>query len=47
MPVGIFALTDRGEIFNGAALTMLIVASTLVVLIVLSRISNRASSRHA
>ena len=42
-PVGIFALTDRGEVFDGAALTMLLIAATLVVLIGLSRISNRAA----
>jgi 2-aminoethylphosphonate transport system permease protein len=42
-PVGIFALTDRGEVFDGAALTMLLIAATLVVLIGLSRISNRAT----
>jgi 2-aminoethylphosphonate transport system permease protein len=45
MPVGIFALTDRGAIFDGAALTMLLVASTFLVLVLLSRISNRAASR--
>ena len=28
LPVGIFALTDRGEIFLGAALTMLLAAAT-------------------
>ena len=42
-PVGIFALTDRGEVFDGAALTMLLIAATLVVLIGLSRISTRAA----
>jgi 2-aminoethylphosphonate transport system permease protein len=44
LPVGIFALTDRGAIFDGAALTMLLVAATLVVLVALSRIAGRASS---
>jgi len=44
MPVGIFALTDRGDVFNGAALTMVLVAVTLVVLVGLSRISNRAAA---
>jgi len=45
MPVGIFALNDRGEIFDGAALTMLLVATTLVVLIGLSRIPTKVASR--
>jgi 2-aminoethylphosphonate transport system permease protein len=45
MPVGIFALTDRGDVFQGAALTILLAASTLVVLVGLSRISTRASPR--
>jgi 2-aminoethylphosphonate transport system permease protein len=45
MPVGIFALTDRGDVFQGAALTILLAASTLIVLIGLSRISTRASPR--
>ena len=31
LPVGIFALTDRGEVFAGAALTMILVAVTLLV----------------
>jgi len=42
LPVGIFALTDRGDIFNGAALTMILVLTTLVVLWVLSWLSTRA-----
>jgi 2-aminoethylphosphonate transport system permease protein len=44
LPVGIFALTDRGAIFDGAALTVILVASTLVVLLVLSWLSRRVSS---
>jgi 2-aminoethylphosphonate transport system permease protein len=43
MPVGIFALTDRGAIFDGAALTMLLVGSTLAILILLSRLAGRAA----
>jgi len=39
LPVGIFAPTDRGAIFDGAALTMILVASTLVVLVLRSRIA--------
>jgi 2-aminoethylphosphonate transport system permease protein len=42
LPVGIFALTDRGAIFDGAALTVLLVASTLIVLWLLSWLSTRA-----
>ncbi len=45
LPVGIFALTDRGAIFDGAALTMLLVLGTLIVLVLLSRISERAAAR--
>jgi hypothetical protein len=45
LPVGIFALTDRGAIFDGAALTMLLVLGTLIVLVLLSRISERAATR--
>jgi len=45
MPVGIFALTDRGEVFQGAALTMLLAASTLAVLVGLSRIPTKAAVR--
>jgi len=43
MPVGIFALSDRGAIFDAAALTMVLAASTLVVLLGLSRIPTKAS----
>jgi len=45
MPVGIFALTDRGEIFSAAALTMLLAATTLAVLVALSQIPAKASAR--
>ena len=45
MPVGIFALTDRGSIFDAAALTMILVVATLAVLLLLGRISNRAAVR--
>ena len=43
LPVGIFALSDRGDIFEGAALTMLLVAGTLAVLLLLSRVSSRTT----
>ena len=45
MPVVIFALTDRGDVFQGAALTMLLAASTLSVLAGLSQIPTRAAAR--
>jgi 2-aminoethylphosphonate transport system permease protein len=45
LPVGIFALTDRGEIFEGAALTMLLAAATLAVLVGLSHLPTRAALR--
>jgi 2-aminoethylphosphonate transport system permease protein len=45
LPVGIFALTDRGEVFDGAAATMLLMLATLVVLILLARIPSRAAAR--
>ena len=43
LPVGIFGLTDRGEVFAGAALTILLIAVTLGVLLGLSRIPTRAA----
>lgn len=45
MPVGIFALTDRGDIFHGAALTMLLAAATLIVLVGLSLLPTKATAR--
>jgi 2-aminoethylphosphonate transport system permease protein len=45
LPVGIFALTDRGSVFDGAALTVLLLAVTVGVLLVVSRIRTRASFR--
>ncbi len=45
MPVGIFALTDRGEVFEGAALTMLLAFSTLAVLVGLSLVPTKAAAR--
>ena len=44
LPVGIFALTDRGAVFDGAALTMLLLATTMIVLVVLSRLASRSGS---
>ena len=45
MPVGIFALTDRGDVFQGAALTMLLAATTLALLLGLARLPTRAAPR--
>jgi 2-aminoethylphosphonate transport system permease protein len=47
LPVAIFSLTDRGDIFNGAALTMLLVGLTLALLPALERVSTAwAQSRN-
>ncbi|TGV56486.1 ABC transporter permease subunit [bacterium M00.F.Ca.ET.141.01.1.1] len=43
LPVSIFSLTDRGDIFAGAALTMILVAATLVLLLGLERVTKRAT----
>lgn len=45
IPVGIFALTDRGEVFGGAAMCMLLIVSTLAILILLSRIPTKVAPR--
>lgn len=45
LPVGIFALSDRGDVFEAAALTMILVFATLLVLVGLSRIPVRAEAR--
>ena len=39
------ALTDRGDVFQGAALTMILVGATMAVLIALSKVPTRASAR--
>ena len=44
MPVAIFGLTDRGDIFTGAALTMILVVATLVLLIGLERAPIRSAA---
>jgi len=43
LPVSIFSLTDRGDVFAGAALTMILVVATLALLLGLERISARVS----
>jgi 2-aminoethylphosphonate transport system permease protein len=45
MPVGIFALSDRGDVFEAAALTVVLAVATLLVLVALSRIPARAEAR--
>jgi 2-aminoethylphosphonate transport system permease protein len=45
LPVTIFGLTDRGEVFNAAASTCLLLVVTLVALVLLSRIKGRAALR--
>ncbi len=45
IPVGIFSLTDRGDVFQGAALTMLLVAATLAMLLGLARLPMKAAAR--
>lgn len=45
LPIGIFALTDRGVVFDGAALTIMLLASTVVALLIVTRIRTRASYR--
>jgi 2-aminoethylphosphonate transport system permease protein len=45
MPVGIFALTNRGDIFQAAVLTMLLAGATLALLFGLARLPTRAVAR--
>jgi 2-aminoethylphosphonate transport system permease protein len=45
LPVGIFGLTDRGDVFAAAALTMVLATTTLLVLLGLSRLPLPATSR--
>ncbi|MFI1221633.1 MULTISPECIES: ABC transporter permease [unclassified Streptomyces] len=45
LPVQIFAATDRGSLFTGAALAVVLMATTLLVLAAVSRIRTRASYR--
>jgi 2-aminoethylphosphonate transport system permease protein len=41
LPVSIFSLTDRGDVFAGAALTMILVVATLILLLGLEWVANR------
>lgn len=45
LPVQIFAATDRGSLFAGAALAVVLMATTLLVLLGVSRIRTKASYR--
>lgn len=45
LPVQIFAATDRGSLFTGAALAVALMATTLLVLLAVSRIRTKASYR--
>ncbi|GAA3826072.1 ABC transporter permease subunit [Streptomyces coacervatus] len=45
LPVLVYAATDRGALFAGSALAMVLMAATLTVLLVVSRIRTRASYR--
>ncbi len=45
LPVQIFAATDRGSLFTGAALAVVLMTTTLLVLAAVSRIRTRASYR--
>ncbi|MFK4064863.1 ABC transporter permease [Streptomyces sp. NPDC029674] len=45
LPVRIYAATDRGSTFTGAALAVVLMAATLLVLLAVSRIRTRASYR--
>jgi 2-aminoethylphosphonate transport system permease protein len=44
LPVAIFSQTDRGAIFSGAALTMVLVLATLILLIGLERLPVKAAA---
>ncbi|MER6729531.1 ABC transporter permease subunit [Streptomyces rochei] len=45
LPVLIYAATDRGALFTGSALAVVLMAATLLVLLAVSRIRTRASYR--
>lgn len=44
LPVAIFSQTDRGDIFSGAALTMVLVIATLALLLGLERLPIKAAT---
>ncbi|MDJ1133270.1 ABC transporter permease [Streptomyces iconiensis] len=45
LPVQIFAATDRGSLFTGSALAVVLMVTTLLVLLAVSRIRTKASYR--
>ncbi|MEV5850358.1 ABC transporter permease subunit [Streptomyces sp. NPDC051985] len=45
LPVLIYSATDRGALFAGSALAVVLMTATLIVLFVVSRVRNRASYR--
>ncbi|WAZ21997.1 ABC transporter permease subunit [Streptomyces cinnabarinus] len=45
LPVLIYAATDRGALFTGSAVAMVLMAATLLVLFAMSRVRTRASYR--
>ncbi|QLE75285.1 ABC transporter permease subunit [Streptomyces rectiverticillatus] len=45
LPIKVFAATDRGSLFSGAALAVVLTATTLLVLTGVSRIRTRAAYR--
>ena len=45
LPVGIFALTDRGEVFEGAALTIVLAVITLAMSLLASRAASMRERR--
>ncbi|MEU8525064.1 MULTISPECIES: ABC transporter permease [Streptomyces] len=45
LPVLIFTATDRGSLFTGSALAVVLMAATLIVLLAVSRIRTKASFR--
>lgn len=45
LPVQIFTATDRGSLFTGSAVAVVLMASTLLVLLAVSRIRTKASYR--
>lgn len=45
LPVQIFAATDRGSLFSGSAIAVLLMATTLLVLLAVSRVRTKASLR--
>jgi 2-aminoethylphosphonate transport system permease protein len=45
LPVQIYAVTDRGSLFTGSAISVILMATTLLVLLLVSRIRTKASYR--